>query len=477
MSPASLRSLRHALLTSLGLSAAFACTPKGPASASDAGESPGTAGGGGTPTSNTSGSTAGAGYVREANGTVHRASGETCTAAIERGSCDEPGERASACKTDAECTDQAHGKCIQDSGMVGPFCRCEYACETDANCKQGEVCVCGDALGEGAHSRCAPASCSSDAECESGTCGVSRYFNGCFERVELACRTKDDNCASDADCPDGTVCAVDSNDQKRRWTCQGMTCVIGRPLLVEGAARTAPAADRDDWLADLQMEAEVPNEVAIALAERWTQIAALEHASVASFARFTLELLSLAAPPDLVADAQRAALDEIEHARLAWSMATLWSGRELGPGPLDLTGATGIRDLEGIVTALVKEGCVGETLGVAEARMMGELAEHPTLAQVHHQIADDEQRHAALAWRTLGWLIERYGTRARVAAIVAAAEAEAEVFATPEEPEFEIISPAWGLFGAEGSAEHRREAWGEVVRPMLDALLGMRAAA
>jgi hypothetical protein len=136
-----------------------------------------------------------------------------------------------------------------------------------------------------------------------------------------------------------------------------------------------------------------------------------------------------------------------------------------------------VRDLDGIVAALVKEGCVGETLGVAEARMMAELAEHPMLAQVHHQIADDEQRHAALAWRTLGWLLERYGTRARIAAIVAAAEVEAEVFAAPAEPEFEVIAPAWGLFGAEGCAGHRREAWREVVRPMLDALLGARAAA
>jgi hypothetical protein len=476
-----LHSLRYTLLTSLGLSAAVACTPKAPTTTADDGASPGS---GGAPVKGDGGTSGGprvaparTGYVRELNGTAHRASGGTCSAAIERGSCDDPGERASACKTDSECTDQEHGKCIQDSGMVGPFCRCEYACDGDADCKAGEACVCGDALGAGAHSRCAPAGCMSDAECASGTCGVSRYFNGCFERVVLACRTAADTCASDRDCERGTVCAVAEDDPQRKWTCQGLTCVIGRPLLVEGAARTAPAADRDDWLADLEMEAEVPHEVAIALAERWTQIAALEHASVASFARFTLELLSLAAPPELVADAQRAALDEIEHARLAWSMATLWSGRELGPGPLDLSGATAVRDLDGIVAALVKEGCVGETLGVAEARMMAELAEHPMLAQVHHQIADDEQRHAALAWRTLGWLLERYGTRARIAAIVAAAEVEAEVFAAPAEPEFEVIAPAWGLFGAEGCAGHRREAWREVVRPMLDALLGARAAA
>jgi hypothetical protein len=37
--------------------------------------------------------------------------------------------------------------------------------------------------------------------------------------------------------------------------------------------------------------------------------ALFQHASVASFARFSLELLALGAPPDLVAAAHAAALD------------------------------------------------------------------------------------------------------------------------------------------------------------------------
>ncbi|XXX78635.1 hypothetical protein WMF30_07650 [Sorangium sp. So ce134] len=69
-----------------------------------------------------------------------------------------------------------------------------------------------------------------------------------------------------------------------------------------------------------------------ALAARRREIAALEHASlerasIASFARLSLELLALGVPPALLAGAQQAAMVEIAHARAA-----------LGPGSLDVTG-------------------------------------------------------------------------------------------------------------------------------------------
>ena len=38
------------------------------------------------------------------------------------------------------------------------------------------------------------------------------------------------------------------------------------------------------------------------LAREWAHIGALEHASVASFARFTLQLMALGAPADLLAE-------------------------------------------------------------------------------------------------------------------------------------------------------------------------------
>ncbi len=64
-----------------------------------------------------------------------------------------------------------------------------------------------------------------------------------------------------------------------------------------------------------------------ALAEDWGRAAATEHASVGSFARFTLDLMRFDAPPDLVESAQRAGLDEIHHARLCFGLRRPTTGR------------------------------------------------------------------------------------------------------------------------------------------------------
>ena len=53
------------------------------------------------------------------------------------------------------------------------------------------------------------------------------------------------------------------------------------------------------------------SEVRTKLAECWAQDALAEHASIASFARFTLQLMAVGAPPQLLADTQRAAADEV----------------------------------------------------------------------------------------------------------------------------------------------------------------------
>jgi rubrerythrin len=64
-------------------------------------------------------------------------------------------------------------------------------------------------------------------------------------------------------------------------------------------------------------------------------------------------------------------------------------------------------DPRAIVRSLVEEACVGETLGVAEALALADACVDPALSAVHRRIAADEQRHAELAWRTLGRLLAR----------------------------------------------------------------------
>lgn len=94
---------------------------------------------------------------------------------------------------------------------------------------------------------------------------------------------------------------------------------------------------------------------------------ALEHASVAAFARFVLELIAPGAPSELVVSAQQVLGDEIEHARLCFGLASAYAGEALGPGALSAQGALDDPSFQGCVARAIHEACVGETLAAAEA--------------------------------------------------------------------------------------------------------------
>ncbi|MFO0756418.1 MAG: hypothetical protein U0359_08000 [Byssovorax sp.] len=66
--------------------------------------------------------------------------------------------------------------------------------------------------------------------------------------------------------------------------------------------------------------------------------------------------------------ARDSALDEVEHARLVYGIASRFADRELGPGLLPAAILPMATELPVIVEALVTEGCVGETLGAAGPR-------------------------------------------------------------------------------------------------------------
>ena len=62
---------------------------------------------------------------------------------------------------------------------------------------------------------------------------------------------------------------------------------------------------------------------------RWLEQAEGEHASVASFAKNSLHLLSAEAPSDLLLLSQRASLDEIRHAEVCYRFASQFLGDDL----------------------------------------------------------------------------------------------------------------------------------------------------
>jgi hypothetical protein len=207
---------------------------------------------------------------------------------------------------------------------------------------------------------------------------------------------------------------------------------IGRPFWVAGELRLASV---DEVPCDRE-------------AAHWLEMARGEHASIAAFARFVAILQQLGAPARLVAEALAAAADEARHAEQTLALASWFCGRELVFGPLAIDDALADRDdIEAIVRAVVREGCIDETLAAHEAACMAAQAEHPRVAEVLERIADDEARHAALAWRFVAWML---GQRPQLRSVVA------EVFAQVDVP------IAW----------ERRVGLRELVEPCAAQLLG-----
>jgi hypothetical protein len=246
-------------------------------------------------------------------------------------------------------------------------------------------------------------------------------------------------------------------------------CVGGRPFTVEGRAHTAALAS-----------APVMNEAAAA----WAQAGLYEHASVASFARFALELLALGAPPELLREVSRASADELQHARLCFGLARRFAGAEVEPGPLSIPKQALARLGDPVATtlALFEEGCVNESIAACEAADAAERCSDAEVRAVLETLARDERRHAVAAWTALRWLLDRHGERvaaplrARVAALRVGRVREDD---SADDPLAEVglrtelgLLTELGVLTRSRRAVVQRRVLSELVRPLALALIG-----
>jgi hypothetical protein len=248
-------------------------------------------------------------------------------------------------------------------------------------------------------------------------------------------------------------------------------CCSGRPLVVRGEARVARGCSRDDWMQDARIRArEVLVDTTARAANAWLDDACMEHASIGSFARFSLQLLALGAPPELLVLAQRAMADEIEHARLCFTIASRLLGRPVGPGPLPITGLTIATSLADVAAETVREGCVGETLAALYASEQSDVARDEEIRAALARIAEDEARHAELAWRFVRWAIEIGGRDVRDAVATAFEEALRQLPLPPGDEDVEAWN-ALGRLDEERAARVANSAREDVLRPCIDALI------
>ncbi len=249
-------------------------------------------------------------------------------------------------------------------------------------------------------------------------------------------------------------------------------CPGGRPLRTATAVLVADTVLREDWSPPHALAAITELDLRERLARHWLAEASAEHASIASFGRFSLQLLALGAPRDLVVATHEAALDEVRHAEDCYALAARMTGGRYGPGPLPLPADAIPTDPAVVARETLHDGCLGESLASRCAAEASALARDAHVAEVLTRIAVDEASHAELAWRTVAWLLVRDGENVRP--VVSSFLTEAREISYRVEDDGDGAGDgdeAHGVLGARRRRRIHRDVLREVVIPCLEALL------
>ncbi len=240
--------------------------------------------------------------------------------------------------------------------------------------------------------------------------------------------------------------------------------VEGRPFLVDGTARVAALQSCTGWADVVHVDGSPNRAEREALVRHYTDWALAEHASIASFARFSLQLLALGAPSDLVRRATQAMADETRHARFGFGLVHAFSGTTLGPGALAIDRAfEDETTLQSVLRLTVREGMIGETLAALEVRSAADLVEIPSLRDALAVIAEDESRHAELAYAFAAWALQQSPELASVI------EAEVVSWSAPALPTAAGLD-RWGILDEPKRRRVRETGFTNVVRPLMTQL-------
>ncbi len=192
----------------------------------------------------------------------------------------------------------------------------------------------------------------------------------------------------------------------------GSTCMIGRPLRVDGqpqlaaytAGRSLPAARN------------LAPETSRALGASWLEAARAESASVPAFLALARDLRGIEAPPALGRRAVLAARDEVRHAHLCEDLASRASAVSFATVRPPTPHARR-EEHTALLTRLALEswhdGCLGEGTAAARARFGFRRCKDPRARHALGHIARDEERHAELAWSVLEYAVSAGGRAVR----------------------------------------------------------------
>jgi hypothetical protein len=159
-------------------------------------------------------------------------------------------------------------------------------------------------------------------------------------------------------------------------------------------------------------------------------LAAGEYSAVDLFAHIASALSLNGAPFDLVAEAARIPADEIRHAELALTLASLLVERdvsfEIDRAPLEQRWRTPV-DQDRLDRLMLEVPAIGETLAGALLIACQRQATDPVARAVFTSIVADEVHHARLGWYYLAWRSPRWSRAERQRAADRAGEMVADV--------------------------------------------------
>ncbi len=218
----------------------------------------------------------------------------------------------------------------------------------------------------------------------------------------------------------------------------------GRPLRVGGEpiATAAHPSLESEWAKGLRPDSSKLDEPARqALAQLWLQDARGEHASIPAFSKISLQLAALGAPPELLARAHEAAIEEIGHAQLCFALAEGYSGSSYSVQPipemlqLDLSETT----VSLMAEETLYDGCLMEGFYAELASAASQLAEEPAAKAALSQIAREEKSHAAFSWKILEWLLKQDPETVR--SIVQNGSSQISSYSRPKAPAISHTDP------------------------------------
>ena len=221
-----------------------------------------------------------------------------------------------------------------------------------------------------------------------------------------------------------------------------------------------------------------PVEAPLGLADQWRENGKTEHASVAAFARLTLDLMALGAPPALVASANRDALDEIRHTELCFSLAYALDGRRVSPGPFPA--AQRVATLPGSRTLALAKLAVDSLVDGAlhegvSARIIAKLAQRSDVLAIRavlKEIAADEGRHAAHGWTVVEWCLDQGGRPVANALLGAIGTLPTQTHSQLPEPAIDGGWEKWGIHGRTHEAHEYFAARAHIVQRVQRMVVG-----